>query len=78
MISLIYNTHETLYSKETHGLGEQTFACQWDGEGVWGIGSLGLIDAKYFFGVDKPWDPAVQHRELYLVICDGTWCRTMW
>ena len=34
MISLIYNTHETLYSKETHGLGEQTFACQWDGEGV--------------------------------------------
>ena len=24
------------------------------------------------FGVDKQWDPAVQHRELYLITCDET------
>ena len=30
------------------------------------------------FGVDKQWDPAVKHRELYLVIYDGTWWRIMW
>ena len=29
-------------------------------------------------GVDKQWDPAVQHRELYLVTCDGTWWRIIW
>ena len=30
------------------------------------------------FGVDKQWDPAVEHRELYLVTCDGAWWRIMW
>ena len=25
------------------------------------------------FGVDKQWDPAIQHRKLYLVTCDGIW-----
>ena len=25
------------------------------------------------FKVGKQWDPAVEPRELYLVICDGTW-----
>lgn len=30
------------------------------------------------FEVDKQWDHAVQHRELYLVICDGTWWKIMW
>ena len=29
-------------------------------------------------GVDKQWDPAVQHWELYLVTCDGTWWTIMW
>ena len=30
------------------------------------------------FGVDKQWDSAVKHKELYLVICDGIWLRIMW
>ena len=30
------------------------------------------------FGVDKQWDFAVEHRELYPVTCDGTWWRIMW
>ena len=30
------------------------------------------------FGVDKQWDPAVEHRELYLATCDGTWWRIIW
>ena len=30
------------------------------------------------FGVDKQWDPAVLHRELYLITCDGTWWMIMW
>ena len=30
------------------------------------------------FGMDKQWDPAVWHRELYLVTCDGTWWRIIW
>ena len=29
-------------------------------------------------GMDKQWDPAAQHRELYLVTCDGIWKRIMW
>ena len=28
--------------------------------------------------VDKPWGPAVQHRELYPITWDGTWWRRMW
>ena len=30
------------------------------------------------FGVDKQWNPAVEHRELYPVICDRTWWIIMW
>ena len=30
------------------------------------------------FGVDKQWDAAVWHRELYLVSSDGIWWRIMW
>ena len=30
------------------------------------------------FGVDKQWDLAVEHRELYSVTCDGTWWGIMW
>ena len=30
------------------------------------------------FGVDKQWDPAVQHWQLYVVTCDGAWWRIMW
>ena len=30
------------------------------------------------FGVDKQWDPAVQHWELGLVTCDRAWWRKMW
>ena len=33
--------------KPTHGLGEQTYGCQGEGEGVEWTGSLGLIDANY-------------------------------
>ena len=29
-------------------------------------------------GVDKQWGPAVQHRELYPITCDGTWWKIMW
>ena len=30
------------------------------------------------FGVDKQWDPAEEHRELYLVTCDAISWRAMW
>ena len=30
------------------------------------------------FGVDKQWNPALQHWELFLVTCDGAWYRIMW
>ena len=30
------------------------------------------------FGVDKQWDSAVEHKELYLVTYDGAWWRIMW
>ena len=30
------------------------------------------------FGMDKKWDPAVEHWELYVVTCDGAWWRIMW
>ena len=30
------------------------------------------------FGSGKQWEPAVEHRELYLVTCDGTLWRIMW
>ena len=33
--------------KQTHGQGEQTCGCQGGGEGVEGIGSLGLVDSNY-------------------------------
>ena len=29
-------------------------------------------------GMDKQWDSAVQHQELYLVTYDGTWWGIMW
>ena len=65
--------------KKTHGLGEQT--CGWQGGG----GGTGM-DWEFWvnktqtiaFGVDKQWDCAVQHSELYLVTCAGTWWRIMW
>ena len=50
--------------KQTHGLGEQTCGC-------WGVAS-GVSMQTIVFGLDKQWDPAVQHRELYLVTCDAT------
>ena len=30
------------------------------------------------FGMNKQWDPAVEHWELYLVIYDGSWWKIMW
>ena len=42
------------------------------GEGVGWMGSLGLVDAKVTFGMDKQWGPTVQHREL----CPISWVRT--
>ena len=32
----------------------------------------GYVHLNRWTNVDKQWDPAVQHRELYLVTCDGT------
>ena len=46
--NLIQGTNEPCHRKETHGLGEQTCGCQWEGVG-W-TGSLGLIDANYWSG----------------------------
>ena len=40
------------------------------GEGVGWTGGLGLVDANYW--MDEQSDPTVEHRELYLVTCDGT------
>ena len=37
------------------------------------IGNSGLIDETIAFGMDKQWDPAVYHRELYLVTYDEAW-----
>ena len=30
------------------------------------------------FGMDKQWDPAVEHWELYLITCDEAGCRIIW
>ena len=40
------------------------------GEGVGWTGNLQLIET-IAFGIDKQWDPAVYHLELYLVTYDG-------
>ena len=40
---------------------------EWDGWGVWGQQKQTIA-----FGVDKHGDPAVQHRELQPITCDGT------
>ena len=62
--------------KQTHGLGEKTCGCQGGGGGSgreWdGLGGQGQQMQTFASGVDKQWDPAVQHRELYLVTCNGT------
>ena len=42
--NLICSTNEHLLRKENHGLGEETCGACWEGEGVGGIGSLGLSD----------------------------------
>jgi len=41
--NLISSTNEHL-RKENHGLGEENVTAWWEGEGVGGIGSLGLSD----------------------------------
>ena len=40
-------------------------------EGVGWTGVWGQQMQTFAFGVDQQWDPAVQHRELYLVTYDG-------
>jgi len=45
--NLIHGTNEPFHRKENHGLGEKTYGCQGEGEGVGWIRSLGLIDADY-------------------------------
>ena len=47
--NLMYSTDEPFHRKETHGLGEQTCACQGDGEREGCTWNLGLIDANYCF-----------------------------
>ena len=63
------------YITETDSQREQTCGCQvgrgreWDGPGVWGQQVQTIT-----FGMDKQWDPIVQHREL----CPISWDRIGW
>ena len=42
------------------------------GEGVGWMGSLGLVDSNCYIGMDKQWEPTVQHRELCPISCVRT------
>ena len=36
-----------------------------------GLGASGNLMQTSAFGIDKQWDPAIQHWKLCLVTCDG-------
>ena len=75
--NLISNTNELFHRKENHGHREQPCGCQGGGSGRdWE--SEVLMHATIAFGMNKQWDPAVEHWELYLVIYDGSWWKIMW
>ena len=69
--NLLHGSNESIYGKETNSWRiDLWLSCEkrkkWDGMGVW-CQQIQTIA----FGVDMQWDPAVYHRKLYLVICDG-------
>ena len=73
MQNLNYGTNEPIYrTEETHGHREQTCGCQWGGRGSGMNREFGVSNANFAFGVSKQRGPAVQHRQLHTITCDGT------
>ena len=73
--NLMYSTSEPVCRKETNSW---TWRTDWLPR-VWGGSGMdwesGVSRSKLALGVDKQWDPAVQHREIHLTTCDGTLMR---
>ena len=67
----------TLHLRALRSLGASTWRTDQELLASRLTGTVCKVLAKWS-GVDKHWDPAVQHKELYLVTYDGTWWRIMW
>ena len=79
MQNLKYGTNDPIYKTERdHEHGEQTCGCQGtvgiesDGQGPWGWQMQTIT-----FGMNKQWDPTVQHREPYPNSCVRTWWKIL-